>query len=254
MNDRNWIGLDGNKITDHQPLYFWNNSTHHLDNNTCKWQTIKKYESDANLKDALARCWTGNSEFLDDDFTLWSNETHYIDTDTCLITEVTPHFESKLTDSLKIPNAQRDAKLAAGYKLYPGVGGVSPEEQKNAPEPTYIKNPNNPDELILDVDAMMQIQQILEKCDYVQKLESGEISWRNPDGSFNVIHGDLPFFNNGTHYIDSNYCDWIDSLESITYNCFEADPMEQNWYSGPAYFDNGTHHLDVQHCEWTIRK
>ena len=101
MNDRNWIGLDGNKITDHQPLYVWNNSTHHLDNNTCKWQTIKKYESDANLKDALARCWTGNSEFLDDDFVLWNNETHYIDTDTCLIAEAT-HHEPKLRSPKEI--------------------------------------------------------------------------------------------------------------------------------------------------------
>lgn len=83
MDDRNWIGLDGNKITDHQPLYFWNNSTHRIDNNTCKWQTIEKYESDAIFRDALGRCWTGNSEFLDDDFVLWNNETHYIDTNDC---------------------------------------------------------------------------------------------------------------------------------------------------------------------------
>ena len=41
MDDRNWIGFDGNKITDHQPLYFWNNSTHHLDNITCEWQERK---------------------------------------------------------------------------------------------------------------------------------------------------------------------------------------------------------------------
>ena len=87
MDDRNWIGLDGNKITDEQPLYMWSNSTHRLDNNICEWQTIEKYESDANFRAALARCWTGNSEFLDEDFVLWNNGTHYIDTDTCLITE-----------------------------------------------------------------------------------------------------------------------------------------------------------------------
>ena len=87
MDGRGWIGLDGNEILDHQPLYFWNNSTHHLDNNTCKWQTIGQYESDAKLRDALARCWIGNSEFLDDDFVLWNNATHHINVDTCLITE-----------------------------------------------------------------------------------------------------------------------------------------------------------------------
>ncbi len=41
MDDRNWIGFDGNKITDHQPLYFWNNSTHYIDSNTCQWQERK---------------------------------------------------------------------------------------------------------------------------------------------------------------------------------------------------------------------
>ena len=83
MDDRNWIDSDGNKGLDHQPLYFWNNSTHHIDNNTCKWQTIEQYESDTELRDALARCWIGNSEFIDDDFILWSNETHYVDNNTC---------------------------------------------------------------------------------------------------------------------------------------------------------------------------
>ncbi len=87
MDDRNWIGSDGNEITDEQPFYVLRNSTHLLDNNICKWMTIEKYEYDANLKDALGRCWVGNSEFLDDDFVLWSNETHYINKDTCLITE-----------------------------------------------------------------------------------------------------------------------------------------------------------------------
>ena len=87
MDGRNWIGLDGNEILDHQPLYIWHNSTHHLDNNSCKWQTIEQYESDAKLRDALGRCWVGNSEFLDEGFVLWKNDTHYINVDTCLIAE-----------------------------------------------------------------------------------------------------------------------------------------------------------------------
>jgi hypothetical protein len=41
MDDRNWIGFDGNKITDHQPMMIWDNSTHHLDNITCEWQERK---------------------------------------------------------------------------------------------------------------------------------------------------------------------------------------------------------------------
>jgi len=133
--------------------------------------------------------------------------------------------------------------------------GMTQEQLENEifVEPIYVNNPNNPEELILDIDSMIQVQKILDKCDYIQKLESGEIPARNSDGSYNIIRGDLPFFNNGTHYIDSNDCEWIDSLEALMYHCFEANPMEQNWYSGPNYFDNGTHHIDRQECE-LIRK
>ena len=61
----------------------------------------------------------------------------------------------QVTDSLKIPNAERDAKLAAGYKLYPGVGWVHQDDLGNQ-QPIYRDNPNNPGELILDLDAMIE--------------------------------------------------------------------------------------------------
>ncbi len=67
-----------------------------------------------------------------------------------LILGDTPH----VTDSLKIPNAERDAKLAAGYKLYPG-GWVHPDDLGNQ-QPIYRDNPNNPGELVLDLDAMIK--------------------------------------------------------------------------------------------------
>ena len=102
MDDRNWMGLDGNKIADHQPLYVWNNSTHRLDNNICDWITIEKYEYDANLRNALDRCWIGNSQFLDEGFVLWNNQTHYIDTDTCLITEAMNKKNVSLSDLEKL--------------------------------------------------------------------------------------------------------------------------------------------------------
>ena len=70
-----------------QPLIVWENSTHYIDNNICKFMTHEEYEHYTNLKNALKKCWVGNSEYLDDYFVLWSNETHFIDTDTCLITE-----------------------------------------------------------------------------------------------------------------------------------------------------------------------
>jgi hypothetical protein len=130
--------------------------------------------------------------------------------------------------------------------------GMTTEDIENMirVEPIYRNNPNNSGELILDIDAMQQVQKILNKCDYVQKLESGEIPAQNLDGSYNIVTSSLRFYNNGTHYIDSSSCDWIDSLKALTHHCFEAKPTEQNWYFGPNYFDNGTHRLDVQYCEW----
>ena len=58
-------------------------------------------------------------------------------------------------DSLTIPNAERDIKLAAGYELYPGVGWVDKDRIKV--EPIYSQNPNNPNEMILDLGAMDKV-------------------------------------------------------------------------------------------------
>ena len=120
--------------------------------------------------------------------------------------------EPEIPDSLKIPNEKRDAKLAAGYKLYPGVGWVHPDAQGNL-QPIYKYNPDNSGELILDIDSMIQVQKILNKCEYAQKLRTGEIPAQNPDGSYNAITGELRFYNNGSHSIDSNTCDWVNLLD-----------------------------------------
>jgi hypothetical protein len=69
----------------------------------------------------------------------------------------------KVTDSLTIPNEERDLKLAAGYKLYPGVGWVAPEEQ-DIVQPIYVENPNKPGEMILNIDAMIEEQKRLEEA------------------------------------------------------------------------------------------
>lgn len=112
----------------------------------------------------------------------------------------------KVTDSLLIPNETRDAKLAAGYKLYPGVGWVSPAEQ-NTMEPIYRVHPVT-GEKVLDLDAMLAVQKILKHCDYKTKLESGKIPTWNLDGSINVIHGVGLFYSNDTHSIDNTDCEW----------------------------------------------
>lgn len=66
------------------------------------------------------------------------------------------YAQEKVVDSLTIPNAERDLKLDAGYKLYPG-GWISPEQMRDAPTPVYVDHPNDPDlPQVLDVDAMLK--------------------------------------------------------------------------------------------------
>ncbi len=181
----------------------------------------------------------------------WTNGLFYIDNAECTwkLFGIIP-IASLLSEEEKEAIAENTDE----HTVYSLPFGINPQdiESQLSVDPQYIKNPNNSTEVILDIDAMIQVQKIFDKCDYKQKLESGEIPSRNPDGSFNAITGSLPFFNNGTYYIDSNLCKWIDSFDSVAHNCFKANPMEQNWYNGPSYFYNDTHHIDAQYCKWTL--
>jgi len=77
-----------------------------------------------------------------------------------------------ITDSLTIPNAERDLKLDAGYKLYPGIGWVAPADQ-NTMEAIYTDNPET-GERILDLDAMItkskQVRITETSFDWIQKI------------------------------------------------------------------------------------
>lgn len=59
-------------------------------------------------------------------------------------------------------------------------------------DPIYIENPNNPGELILDIDAMQLVQKILKDCG-LPKYEGFAYGLE---------------YSNGTHYIDNNSCKW----------------------------------------------
>lgn len=179
----------------------------------------------------------------------WTNGLLYIDNAEC-----TWKLFGIMPIASLLSEEEAHTKNTSEQTVYSHPFGINQQdtELQLRVDPQYVKNSDNSDELILDIDAMIQVQKIFDKCDYKQKLESGEIPSRNPDGSFNVITGSLPFFNNGTHYVDSNVCDWVDSFNSVTSNCFDVNPMEQNWYDGPSYFYNHTHHIDVQYCKWTL--
>jgi len=58
------------------------NGTHTIDNNTCEWQTIEKYESDKELNFVLSIC-EHTARPIEDKPVSWSNATHYIDTNNC---------------------------------------------------------------------------------------------------------------------------------------------------------------------------
>ena len=61
------------------------NFTHTWDENYCKWQTMEKFESDADLANILDRCAHGNMKFAEDGHSLWSNQTHKITAESCEI-------------------------------------------------------------------------------------------------------------------------------------------------------------------------
>ena len=72
----------------------------------------------------------------------------------------------KVTGSLAIPNAERDIKLAAGYKLYPGVGWVPPDQLRQI-EPIYKENPST-GENVLDLDAMIERSEEIEETEHTE--------------------------------------------------------------------------------------
>jgi len=78
-------------------------------------------------------------------------------------------YAEKVTDSLTIPNAERDLKLANGYKLYPGLGWIDPTKVKEV-EPVYRINPDTGDK-VLDLDAM------IEKSEKSKTIETSVIDW-----------------------------------------------------------------------------
>jgi hypothetical protein len=104
-----------------------------------------------------------------------------------------PTIISKEFQVVSYINSERDTKLAAGYKLYPGVGWVHPDDLGNQ-KPIYKTHPNNSSELILDLDAMLQYQKVLDWC-HRESLGLG------------VFDIGLSF-NNETHFIDNNNCKW----------------------------------------------
>lgn len=68
------------------------------------------------------------------------------------------------------------------------------EKKQYHVDPIYIENPDNPDELVLDLDSMQQVLDILDWC----RLESSGLG---------VLDIGLSF-KNETHYIDNNICEW----------------------------------------------
>lgn len=69
----------------------------------------------------------------------------------------------------------------AGYKLFPGVGWVHPNDTANV-EPIYIEHPENPGEMILDLDAMIAVME----DDFELEFESLPRPAQSMDGVHNT--------------------------------------------------------------------
>ena len=72
--------------------------------------------------------------------------------------------------------------------------GTTTEKKQYHVDPIYTENPNNPGELVLDLDSMQKVLEILDWC-HRESLGLG------------VLDIGLSF-NNETHYIDNNTCEW----------------------------------------------
>ena len=72
--------------------------------------------------------------------------------------------------------------------------GLTQEQLDGYPvvDPIYVKDPNNPEELILDIDSMQLVQKILKDC--------------GPPKYKGFAYG--LEYSNGTHVIDNNTCEW----------------------------------------------
>ncbi|MCE2506427.1 MAG: hypothetical protein J4F36_08175 [Nitrosopumilaceae archaeon] len=122
-NDMNLIGLH----------YF--NDTHYIDNNICQWQVLEKYPNSDKL--CIPRQDSNDIEIR--------NNTHIYDKNKCLWEEELnweKEWKNKFTDPQTDP-------------VYSHPFGSDEEDYRNL-EPIYRDNPNNPGELILDLDAMIK--------------------------------------------------------------------------------------------------
>ena len=77
-----------------------------------------------------------SAQFTDEDFARWFNATHFIDTEECLMTKAT------------------HSGVSIDRTVYSHPFGASEKDYKI--DPIYIENPDNPEELILDIDAMIK--------------------------------------------------------------------------------------------------
>lgn len=107
------------------------------------------------------------------------------------------------------PNMTREEKENAGYKLYPGVGWVAPEEQ-NQVDPIYRINPET-GEQVLDLDAMIKQYEDDFEIDY-------EIDYED---RYYGLNRSLLDYNNGTIKCPNSYIISKD-LESCA-ESFEED-------------------------------
>lgn len=179
-------------------LYNYSNETHSINNNTCEWKEHENFPNTDNLCIPYGDQWVTGEEIR--------NQTHIFDKDSCtwkidqdydaVNDKGCPQFCPKETSFKKHPSYTKEEieiMKSNGWKVYPGgIGWTKP----NTPMITsiYVKNPNNPDELVLDIDAMLQLKEVLDHCQ-AQK-----------DG----LGTDAIFFSysNETHYIDNDICEW----------------------------------------------
>jgi len=162
---------------------------------------ITKYENNSGLTVNFSFCGADGSDFKGNPNT--DNSTHHWDENECRWEETWDGYSHPFGSYDKTDNL----------------------------DPLYTENPNNPSELILDIDAMLLVGNILDDCD---------------SQKYRGFVYDLSYYNE-THYIDNNICEWHEFTKYPNTDVY-CIPGINKWTGLEPRNDTHIYNLDT--CLW----